>query len=100
MPSQPSSSIRHKQPHNILFPMLKEHMADIIDELVSVSKRHKIKKLIEKFDIEATKEHRLMQQVQEDMITTQMTCFNTICDALTGNNNSDVVGNDQNQEEQ
>jgi hypothetical protein len=80
--------------------MLKEHMADVIDELVSVSKRHNIKKLIEKFDIEATKEHCLMQQAQEDMITMQMTCFNTICDVLTGNNNSDVVGNDQNQEEQ
>jgi hypothetical protein len=30
----------------MLFPMLKEHLADIIDELVSVSNRHRINSLI------------------------------------------------------
>jgi hypothetical protein len=41
--------------------MLKEHLADIIDELVSVSSRRKINGLIETFDAEATKAHHLMQ---------------------------------------
>jgi 3-methyladenine DNA glycosylase Tag len=49
--------------------MLKEHLANVIDELVIVRNRHKINALIKKFDNEATKMHRLMQQVQEDMIT-------------------------------
>jgi hypothetical protein len=40
--------------------MLKEHLADIIDELVTVSNKRKINSLIEKFDIEATKAHRMM----------------------------------------
>jgi hypothetical protein len=47
--------------HDNLFPMLKEHLADIIDELVSVSSRRKINRLIETFDAEATKAHHLMQ---------------------------------------
>jgi hypothetical protein len=36
-------------------------MADVIDELVSVSNRHQINSLIEKFDTEATKAHHMMQ---------------------------------------
>jgi hypothetical protein len=59
MPEQPSSSNRH----NIPFPMLKEHLAHVVDELVSVSNRRKINGLIDKFDVEATKAHRLMQYV-------------------------------------
>jgi hypothetical protein len=41
--------------------MLKEHLTDVIDELVSVNNGCKINVLIEKFDDEATKVHRLMQ---------------------------------------
>jgi hypothetical protein len=80
--------------------MLKEHLADVIDELVSVSNRCKINSLIGKFDVEATKAHRLMQQIQEDMITVQTDCFNAICDVLSDNDNGDVVDNDQNQSKQ
>jgi hypothetical protein len=41
--------------------MLKELMACVIDELVSVSNKHKINSLIEKFDSEAMKAHHMMQ---------------------------------------
>jgi hypothetical protein len=51
MHAQPSSSSRH----NITFPMLKEHLADVIHELISVRNRRKINSLIDKFDAEATK---------------------------------------------
>jgi hypothetical protein len=47
---------------------LKEHLADVIDELISVRNRRKINSLIDKFDAEATKVHHLMQQAQEFMI--------------------------------
>jgi 3-methyladenine DNA glycosylase Tag len=64
MHAQPSSSNRH----NIAFPMLKEHLEDVIDELISVRNRRKINSLIDKFDAEATKVQHLMQQAQEFMI--------------------------------
>jgi hypothetical protein len=51
IPAQPSSSSHNDIP----FPMLKEHLADVIDELISVTNRHKINSMIEKFDAEATK---------------------------------------------
>jgi hypothetical protein len=54
--AQPSSSIHH----DTSFPMLKEHLPDAIDELVSVSNRCKINSLIKKFDTEATKVHHMM----------------------------------------
>jgi hypothetical protein len=41
--------------------MFKEHLADVINELVSVSNRHKINSLLDKFDIEAMKAHHMMQ---------------------------------------
>jgi hypothetical protein len=100
MPAQPSCSICHKHPHNILLPMLKEHLVDVIDDLVSVSNRRKINMMIEKFDDESTKAHRLMQQTQQDRITAQKDCFNVICNVLSGNDNGDVVGNDTNQDDQ
>jgi hypothetical protein len=56
-PAQPSSCIHHNTP----FPMFKEHLADVINELVSVSNRHKINSLLDKFDIEAMKAHHMMQ---------------------------------------
>jgi hypothetical protein len=46
MAAQPSSRSRH----DISFPLLKEHLIDVNDELVSVSNRRKISSLIEKFD--------------------------------------------------
>jgi hypothetical protein len=100
MLAQSSSSSRHEQPHDIPFPMLKEHLTNVIDELVSVSNKHKINVLIKKFDDEVTKVHRLMHQAQEDIITVQMDCFNAIHDVLTGNDNSDVVDNNKNQDKQ
>jgi hypothetical protein len=57
MAAQPSSSSRY----NIMFPMLKEHLEDVIDALVSVSNRRKINSLIEKFDTKATKMYHMMQ---------------------------------------
>jgi hypothetical protein len=100
MLAQSSSSSRHEQPHDIPFPMLKEHLTNVIDELVSMSNKHKINVLIKKFDDEATKVHRLMHQAQEDIITVQTDCFNAIHDVLTDNDNSDVVDNNKNQDEQ
>jgi hypothetical protein len=92
MAAQPSS----RSGHDIPFPMLKEHLTDVIDELVSVSNRCKINLLIEKFDTEATKAHRMMQQTQQDMTTTHMHYFNAICDVLAGHDNGDMVDNDKN----
>jgi hypothetical protein len=42
--------------------MLKEHLADAIDELVSVSNRRRINSLLQKFDTEVTKVHPMMHQ--------------------------------------
>jgi hypothetical protein len=78
MPAQPLSTSHHDN----TFPMLKEHLTNVIDELVNVSNRCKINSLIDKFDTEATKAHHLMQQAQEDMITAQTYCFNAIRDVL------------------
>jgi hypothetical protein len=41
--------------------MLKEYVADVIDELVSVSSRPRINSLIQKFNTEVTKAHLMMQ---------------------------------------
>jgi hypothetical protein len=88
-PTQLSSYIHH----NMSFPMLKEHLVDAIDELVSVSNRHKINSLIEKFDTEATKVHRMMQQAQQNMVTTHTECVNTVYDVLSRHDNGDVDDN-------
>jgi hypothetical protein len=53
-----SSSCVH---HGMSFPMLKEHLADVIDELVIVSNKRRINSLIQKFDTEVTKVHLMMQ---------------------------------------
>jgi hypothetical protein len=74
--------------------MLKEHLADAIDKLVSVSNKGKINSLIEKFDTEATKAHRMMQQSQQDMVTMHTDCVNAIYDVLSGYENNDVDDND------
>jgi hypothetical protein len=47
--------------HDLLFPMLKEYLADAIDELVSVNNRSMINTLLQKFDTEVTKMHLMMQ---------------------------------------
>jgi hypothetical protein len=65
MPAQPQNS----SSRDISFPMLKEQLADVIDELISVSNRRKINSLIAKFDTEVSKAHHMMQQAQETMIT-------------------------------
>jgi hypothetical protein len=95
IPVQPSSRSRN----DISFPMLKEHLTDVINEHVSVSNRRKINSLVVKFDAEATNAHRLMQQAQEDMITAPTDCFNAIHGVLAKNDNADVVDNDKNQDE-
>jgi hypothetical protein len=41
--------------------MLKEYLADAIDELVSVNNRSMINTLLQKFDTEVTKMHLMMQ---------------------------------------
>jgi hypothetical protein len=89
-PAQPSSCIHHDTP----FPMLKEHLADVIDELVSVSNIHKINSLLEKFDIDVTKAHHMMQQAHHDMVTAHTDCVNAIHDVLSGHDNGDVDDND------
>jgi hypothetical protein len=80
--------------HDTLFPMLKEYLADVIDELVSVSNRHKINSLLEKFDTKATKVHHMMQQAHQDMVATHMDCVNAIRDVLSGHDNGDLDDND------
>jgi hypothetical protein len=88
-PTQLSSSIHH----DTQLPMLKEHLTDVIDELVSVSNRRKINSLIEKFDTKATKVHRMMQQAQQDMVTAHTECVNAVHDVLSGHDNGDVDDN-------
>jgi hypothetical protein len=50
---------------------MKEHLADVLDELVSVSNKQKVDTLIKKFDNKTIKVQQLMQQVKEVMITAQ-----------------------------
>jgi hypothetical protein len=79
--------------------MLKEHMAGVIDVLVSVSNRCKINSLIGKFDTEATKMYRMMQQAQHAMVTTHTDCVNAIRDVLSGHDNGDVDNNHDEQKD-
>jgi hypothetical protein len=79
--------------------MLKEHLTDIIDELISVSNRQMINSLIEKFDTEATKAYCMMQQAQQNMVTAHTDCVNAICDVLARHDNGDVDANDSNHDE-
>jgi hypothetical protein len=67
----------------MLFPMLKEHLADVIDELVSVSNRRWIDALLQKFDTEVTKTHLMMQQAQ-DLVAVHTDYVNGICNVLLG----------------
>jgi hypothetical protein len=67
----------------MLFPMLKEHLADVIDELVSVSNRRRIDALLQKFDTEVTKTHLMMQQAQ-DLVAVHTDYVIGICDVLLG----------------
>jgi hypothetical protein len=79
--------------------MLKEHLTDIIDELISVSDRQMINSLIEKFDTEATKAYCMMQQAQQNMVTAHTDCVNAIRDVLARHDNGDVDANDSNHDE-
>jgi hypothetical protein len=79
--------------------MLKEHLTDVNDELVSVSNRRKINSLIEKFDTEATKMHHMMQHAQQDTVTAHTDCVNATCDVLFEHDNGDMDDNDNNHDE-
>jgi hypothetical protein len=73
--------------------MLKEHMADVIDELVSVSNRRRINSLIQKFDTEVTKVHLMMQQAQKHLVTMHTNCVNVICGVMLGQDKGRVDDN-------
>jgi hypothetical protein len=74
--------------------MLKEHLADVINELVSVSNRWKINSLLEKVVNQAMKAHHMMQQAHQDMITVHTQCVNAIHDVMSGHDNADMDDND------
>jgi hypothetical protein len=78
-PAQPSS-LTH---YNALLLMLKELLADVIDELVSVSNMWKINSLLQKFDSEAIKAHHMIQQAHQDMITAHTECVKAIQHVLS-----------------
>jgi hypothetical protein len=63
--------------------MLKEHLVDAIDELVSVSNRHRINSLLQKFDTKVTKVCFMMQRTQKHLVTAHTDCVNTIRDVLS-----------------
>jgi hypothetical protein len=63
--------------------MLQEHLADAIDELVSVSNRRRINTQLQKFDTEVTKAHIMMQQVQKHLETAHTDCINGTHDVLS-----------------
>jgi hypothetical protein len=70
--------------------MLKEHLADVIDELVSVSNRSWINTLLQKFDREVTKAHLMMQQAHKHFEIVHTDCVNAICDVLSGQDKGNV----------
>jgi gas vesicle protein len=74
--------------------MLKEHLVDVIDELLSVSNGRKINSLLEKFDTETTKVHHMMQQDHQDMVVAHTDCVNAISDVLSGHDNGHMDYND------
>jgi hypothetical protein len=58
------SSYQQQTEANALFATLKEHLADVVDEIVSINNRQKVNKVIKKFDDEALKAQRMMTQAQ------------------------------------
>jgi hypothetical protein len=45
---------------NALFATLKEHLADVVDEVVNINNRQKVNNVIKKSDVEALKAQRMM----------------------------------------
>jgi hypothetical protein len=58
------SSYQQQTEANALFATLKEHLADVVDEIVSINNRQKVNKVIKKFEDEALKAQRMMTQAQ------------------------------------
>jgi hypothetical protein len=58
------SSYQQQTGANALFATLKEHLADVVDEIVSINNKQKVNKVIKKFDNEALNAQRMMTQAQ------------------------------------
>jgi hypothetical protein len=62
---------------------LKEHLADVVDEIVSINNRQKVNMVIKKFNDEALKAQRMMTQVQQALLKAYRECIYAIREALT-----------------
>jgi hypothetical protein len=90
------SSYQQQTEANALFATLKEHLADVVDEIVSINNRKKVNKVIKKFDDEALKAQRMMTQAQQVLLTTHRECIYVIHEALTANDIRQGVNNSVN----
>jgi hypothetical protein len=70
--------------HDLSFPKLKEHLADTVDEFVTVSNRSRINTLLQKFDTEVIEAHLMMQRAHKHFETAHTDCVNAIRDVLSG----------------
>jgi hypothetical protein len=94
---QPGCSSHHQHCEaNAEFATLKEHLADVVDEVVSVNNRQKVNKVIKKFDNEALRAQRMMTQAQQVLLTAHRKCIFAICAALTANDIAHGVDNSVN----
>jgi hypothetical protein len=75
---------------------LKEHLADVVDEVVRVNNRQKVNKVIKKFNYEALKAQRMMTQAQQVLLTTHRVCIFAIHAMLTANDIGQGVNNSVN----
>jgi hypothetical protein len=75
---------------------LREQLADVVDEIVSVNNRHKVNMVIKKFNNEALKAHCMMTQVQQALLMAHRECTSAIWEALTGKDIAQGVNNSSN----
>jgi hypothetical protein len=75
---------------------LREQLADVVDEIVSVNNRHKVNMVIKKFDNKTLKAHHMMTQAQQALLTTHTECISAIWEVLTGKDIAQGVNNSAN----
>jgi hypothetical protein len=81
---------------NASLDTLREQLADVVDEIVSVNNRHKVNMGIKKFNDEALKAHRMMTQVQQALFMAHRECISAIREALTSKDIAQGVNNSAN----
>jgi hypothetical protein len=95
-PPQGCSSYQQQTEANALFATLKEHLVNVVDEIVSVNNRKKVNKVIKKFDDESLKAQHMMTQVQQVLLMAHRECIFVIREALTANDIGQGVNNSVN----